>query len=288
MKKILGIFLLLQLLWIPNVYAEELPTISVGSFDAYIGEKIVVPITIENNPGCSYLGIHVYYDMNSLEYVDSKLKGLENADTKDIVRSEDMITLYAMAYSENKSMNDNGVIAELTFNVKENAMTSTLRIEVTDFGGEDLVDYKFIENEGIVRINDKKAPNTKEDLTQSIPSYTEGDVTWKSSDENIATINEQGEVTFSNEGTTTITGTDSEGNVVVEKDYKVVDDHKENQQEEKKVKDKESKKDNQKENQKETTPIYILITIGILFIVGCIIILVIKLKKNKKNKANSQ
>ncbi len=274
MKKILGIFLLLQVLWIPNVYAEELPTISVGSFDAYIGEKIVVPITIENNPGCSYLGVKIYYDMNSLEYVDSKVKGLKGADMKDIVRSEDMITLYAMAFNEGKIITDNGVVAEITFHVKESASTSTLRMEVTDFGGEDLVDYEFNQKEGVIRIADKKDLDSSENLTQLVPPTTEGEITWKSDDEKVATIDEQGNIKFSGEGSTTITGTDSEGNVVLEKDYTVVDQEKEKQKE---------KKNNQSKNHIFS---YILIPLGILLIVGCIIILIIFSHK-KKSKVNT-
>lgn len=282
MKKLLGIFLLLQVLWIPNVYAEELPTISVGSFDAYIGEEITVPITIQNNPGCSYLGVKIYYDLNQLEYVNSKLKGLKNADMKDIVRSNDMITLYAMAIDEGKYMKDQGTIAEITFHVKEDATTSTLRIEVTDFGGEDLVDYQFKQVEGVIRIADKKNLYSKDDLTQLVPPTTEGEVIWKSDDEKVATIDEQGNITFSGEGSTTVTGTDSDGNIVLEKEYKVVADKKEN------PKDKENKnKTKQNEHKKNELFIYTLISLGILSIIIVILLIARFSFKKKKSKENT-
>ena len=282
MKKILGILVVLQVLFVPNVYAKELPTISVGSFDAYIGEKIVVPVTIENNPGCSYLGIHIYYDTNSLEYVSSKLKGLSNSDMKDIVNSNDVITLYAMAFTEGKSINDNGVVAEITFTVKENAKTSTLRMEVTDFGGEDLVDYEFNQNDGTIRIADKKDLNTSEDLTQLVPPNTNGEVIWKSKDENIATVDDKGNVTFSNEGNTTITGLDKDGNVVIEKDYTVVDQNKKETEKKQEEKKKEDTKEKEKKQERENSLIYILIALGTILII-CLVTILLKHKlKNKK------
>lgn len=260
MKKILGIFFLLQILWIPNGYANELPTISVGSFDVYVGEKIVVPITIKNNPGCSYLGIKVSYDENGLEYIDSKLKGLENADMKNIQKDDNVITLYAISFQEDKSMDDNDVIAEITFMVKEKATTSTLRVDVTDFGGNDLVDYEFRENDGIIRIVDKRLSNTKEDLTQYLSPSTDAVIIWKSMDEDIAEVDERGQVFFSNQGTTTITGIDSDGNIVVEKEYTVVDEVKQQQSEEK------------QKNQE----FFIFISFGVFLILCCILIFIRK------------
>jgi len=284
MKKILGILLALQVILIPNVYASELPTISVGSFDAYIGEDIVVPITIKNNPGCSYLGIHIYYDTNSLEYVNSKLKGLSNSDMKDIVHSNDVITLYAMAYTEGKFMNDNGVVAEITFHVKENAINSTLRMEVTDFGGEDLVDYEFNQEDGMIRIGNKKEPNTKEDLKAELPPSSNEVTTWSSNDESIAAVDENGNVTFSNEGTTTVTGLDKDGNVVIEKDYTVVDENKKEEGKKQGAKKKENKKE--KQESKENEFFYILIVLGTILILSLIIILLIYKHCSKSKKAN--
>ncbi len=277
MKRILGIYLLLQILLIPNVYAEELPTISVGSFDAYIGEKIVVPITIKNNQGCSYLGIKINYDDSSLDFLDSKIKGLENADLKDIQRDEDVITLYAMAFQDNKTMKDNGVIAELSFQVKENAVTSELRLEVTDYGGEDLVDFDFRQENGIIRIAERKVTNSTEDLTQSLPS-SEGVVTWKSSDESVTSINEEGIATFSKEGTSKITGLDSDGNIIIEKEYSVVD-------ETKKAK-KETEKEDERKKKKPNGIIYIFGSLGILLILSILLIIIKYCHHSRIKKAN--
>lgn len=282
MKKVLGICLLLIYTLVPNVYAKELPTISVGSFDVSIGDKISVPIQLENNEGFSYIGIKITYDESSLKYVEAELIGLEEADLKDIANDKDTVTMYAVCMNETKVIKTNGSIANITFQVKEEAKNSNLKIEVTDYGKEDLIDLEYIKQDGEIRVLRKQSVKEKEDLNQYIPPTNEQEIYWESQDPTVATIDKDGIITFQEEGKTTITGKDEKGNVIVSKEYNVVNEKKEQKEE------KITQKDEELKTEKEVllSPNSIVVIVLILVTIVSSILIIKKIRNIKRMHKN--
>lgn len=262
MKKILGMILLLICILFSNVYANELPTLTVGSFDASIGEEITIPITLENNrDGFACIGLKIGYDSKNLEYVSAKIKGLKEAQMKDISNTNDSIFLYALVYDDDKILKDNGVIAEIKFKVKDNAITSDLKVVQLDYGDKELNRLEYKVNDGKIKIVEKEKKSSTKDLSSLIENKENKKIKWKSSDNKIAIVDKDGKVTFKNNGTTVITAEDDDGNLLLEKEYKV------------------TSKDSKNDNKKEISIVGILVFI-FLVIVSIIAIIIFR-KKNK-------
>lgn len=207
------------MIFVHNVYAKELPTITVGSYNAYIGEKITIPVNLSNNEGVSFLGFKIEFDTESLEYVDSKINGLENAQLKEIdINDKNIITLYALTIDEEKTINDNGEIATLTFKVKEDAKSSEIKINVTDYGNANLEQLERNSSNGNVKILIKMDSGEKIQIEKD-----DNVASFETSDSNIATVDEEGNINFKKNGEVTIISRDKEGNILEEKTYKVKD-----------------------------------------------------------------
>ena len=232
MKKIFIILFILVLSIYPNLTckAEELPTIKVGSCYAYNGEKVSIPITIKNNKGFSYLGAKIRYDSTKLKYVSSKLRGLNNASMKKI----------------DIGINDNGEIASIDFEVINNDLEE-IPVEITvDSFGKDRTDIKTKSINGVVKVIDFAKKGSSLDLSDKVQKRNDeyivnnkdkkdnktkdedsqvkkAETIWKSSNEDVATVDKKGNVTFKNNGTVSITARDENNNLLLEKKYKVDD-----------------------------------------------------------------
>lgn len=266
MKKILLILIsIFSIILLDNVKAKELPTFEVGSYDAINGEEFTIPITLSNNKNCSYLGFKITYDTNSLDYVNSSVNGLKNAQIKDIkINDDNVITLYALTVSEDEFIDDNGTIANITFKVKDQAKDSKVTIKVTDYGDIDLnkIDFKSID--GTITIYNKVEKDDEVNINNELDKDTKVEE-WTSSNEDIAQVDNDGNIKFKSDGEVTITGTDSNGNTIT-KTYKVGD-------EEDTKKEKEDKK---------KFPINIIIIASVILII--LVIVIIFIFKNNKLK----
>lgn len=229
MKKILGITLLIISMLFSNVYASELPTITIGSSNASIGDEITIPVTLENNKdGFACIGLKISYNSRSLEYVSAKIKGLKDAQMKDISNTNDIVFLYALVYDDDKILKDNGVIAEIKFKVKDEAITSDLKVVQLDYGDKELNRLEHKTNDGKVKILEKGKISSTKDLSNLIENKDNKKIKWKSSDNKVATVDKDGKVTFKKDGNAVITAVDEDGNILLEKEYNVSNKNKDN------------------------------------------------------------
>ena len=261
MKKILLIALLVlsNLLF---VKAEELPTFEVGSYNAIVGEEITISVSIKNNAGFNYIGFKLEYDTTSLEYVDSRIIGLDDFELKQITNnSNNKIVMYAISLADSL-MKENGEIAKIKFKVKENAKTSDLKIDVTDYGVSSGEAIKFDFKNGKVTISNANKVgdtlDTKDDFEVENPS----DYKWESSDNSVASVSEDGKITFKKDGDVTITQKDKDGNVINSKVYKI--------------------SNNQNKNENENNLTYIIIIIVVIIILLVLAVLSFNFIKKRK------
>ena len=148
---------------------------SVGSAEAKLGDTIVIPVSVENNPGIVSLKLAVSYDSAVLE-----LASVEVGDF--VVAEQDGVTVGspsfgpiennpftinwvdALATGNNKT---NGVVANLTFKVKEDAAEGATEISVS-YNPNDVFDtnYENVTFEckaGIVTVSDSIPGDTNAD-----------------------------------------------------------------------------------------------------------------------------
>lgn len=217
-KKILIIGICLVAL---NVKAEELPIFTIGSSTAYKDETITVPITLQNNPGFSYLGVKIRYDSSKLEYVSSNLTNdFNNADLKGIeINAKKTITLYALTSSDNL-IKVAGKIAEIKFKVISDKIEDiSIEATIDNFGNSNDEEIAISKKDGIIHVVNHGEVGKKEVIEKD--NIKSDKVIYKSSNEDVATISEDGIVTFKNSGTTEIEVTDENGNSLYKKEYKV-------------------------------------------------------------------
>lgn len=222
---IIGIYFILNL----NVQAEELPTFKVGSATAYKDETITIPITLSNNSGFGFLGVKIRYDTEKLEYVDSYITAkLSKASLKGIeINAKKTITLYALTSNEDDVIKDNGKIAEIKFKVLSNT-TEDVKVEATidNFGKGKNEEIKVNKIDGTIHITTHGVVGKNEDLSSEIKDVLKKDqkeekITWQSSNEKVATVDAEGNVTFKKNGTAKIEALTEDGTVIYEKSYKV-------------------------------------------------------------------
>ncbi len=268
-KKILIIGICLVAL---NVKAEELPIFIIGSSTAYKDETITVPITLQNNPGFSYLGVKIRYDSKKLEYVNSHLTNdFDNADLKGIeINAKKTITLYALTSSDNLIKAD-GKIAEIKFKVISDKIEDiSVEATIDNFGNTNDEEIDISKKDGIIHIINHGEVGKEEVIEKD--NLNSDKVIYKSSNEDVATVSEDGIVTFKNSGTTEIEVTDENGNSLYKKEYKV---------------DKPNTKD--KSKKKNSTFLYIVFGIFISIIIVIFLIKIIhhNIEKGNEKKENS-
>ena len=269
MKKII-LTLILCLCFSLNVKAKELPTFVVGSSNANKGDEIIIPINIKNNIGFTFIGFKLTFDTNSLEYIDGTIKNLDEFEIKQVaLNDKKKVVFYAITLTSDKMMKDDNQLLELKFKVLEDAKNSDLNLLVTDYGDSDLNQFKYEVENGKVTILNNVVVGDSENLNPS----QEENVTWESSDNTKATIDEFGNVTFKDTGEVTINKKNNKGKIIDSKIYNIKD------KEIKEVKIAKPKEEDANNN----LQIIIIISLFILLIGSIFIIRLLKRRRIAKN-----
>ena len=261
MKRIL-LMLCLLFMFIQNVNAAN-TTFELTEAKGMKGDTITVKLKINSNPSFGILGAKLDYDETKLEYESSKIIGLDNAMMKDAAESKGVVTLYAFSIDKDKLMDDTGDIFEVQFKIlSDESEESKIKLEITDFAIDEVESLRYTANDGIVAIEKSKNKVSTSDTISLKDKIDKQKVQWKSSNSDIAVVDENGNVTFKKNGDVTITATDGE-KVIFEKEYRVDD----------------NKKDNKQNNN-----IFIIVCVSLVVILGIGVFYIIKNKNEKRKK----
>lgn len=170
---ITAICLLLSVMTMFASAAGEKGMITVDSVSAKVGEKVTVPIKMEQNPGLLAIVFSVTYNKDVLSFdsinYSGKLFSKDEIDINSDLTGEVVLSL--MTSSLTKDVTGTGEIASIVFTVNKNATNGTYPItaNVTSSGNmsgqavnasEQLVDFDFI-NGTITVSGGKDAPKTE-------------------------------------------------------------------------------------------------------------------------------
>lgn len=208
------------------VSALNLPTMKVADVDGYIGESVDVTITLENNPGFSTASVKFDYDETRIE-----LTGAELCSGFASGASVSYDNLPYLTFVKNKDTTASDFVT-LTFKVLETAPLGDAEItvlysegDISNYAEED-VNFEIISGKVSVKrrpvaangvtVSKKSlsiAEGSSEILTAIVmpDNCTDKTVTWKSNDDKIATVDNNGKVTAIKKGTTVITVTTTDG-----------------------------------------------------------------------------
>jgi hypothetical protein len=269
MKKLMTfIFLLVMPLL---VYADSETIFSLNEIESSPGNNVTVILNMDNKQEFGVLTAKVHYDSTKLEYVSSQLKGLD-AMLRGSDKNEEtgIVAFYAINLSD-KMMKDNGNVFLIEFKIKEDVTEDIpLELEIKDFGKDENTKLAYSVQNGLIKIKanvntveKNKSVDLTDELEKAIKENSENpdekiEISWSSSNDDVATVDENGHVEFKKDGNVTIEAKDSEGNVIYSKDYN--------------VKEKVSKNYHIKE-----------IIIGVV-IIGIIALIIVWRKKCKKRK----
>ena len=231
MKRI--ILLILILIFPTIIFADEITTFSLNEVTASPGNNVTIKLDIENNPAFGVLTARVKYDNTKLEYVSSELIGIKTSlKGTDKNQSKGIVALYAITLDESKLMKNSGEILKIEFKINEEVTEDIpLELEIVDYGISDTKTLEYNKNDGIIHIKsnvDTVSKDKKENLLDKAKEKIkelekQDDIKWTSSDENIAIVDKDGNVTFKDNGNVTIEAKDEEGNIIYTKDYYVKD-----------------------------------------------------------------
>ncbi len=199
--------------------SEEIPKIYIDNITATSNEEILVNVNLINNKGLSYISFIVNYPLESLEYISSEvnidgdLKGSE-------INLDNHLAFYSL--SINNLINNNGTILKIKFKVKDNIKEDiVILIEEVSAGIEENEEQVNTEN-GLIHIIDSE--NVKKDenisLIDEIKNKDLENITWESSDESVAVVDKNGNVTFLKDGIVTIKAKNN-NEILLEKKYKI-------------------------------------------------------------------
>ncbi len=231
MKKILFWFLLF--LFPLCVHAADETIFSINEVTASPGNNVKVVLNVKNSQDFGVLTARIHYDKTKVTYVSHDLKGLKNGILRgaDNNTEKGFVVLYGITLSTNKLMNDNGKILEIEFLVNDNATGDMpLEIEIVDFGVDENTTLKYKKNDGTIHIKNDVTnvkPSEQKEVTNNFKEelkkndVKDEDITITSSDEDVATVGEDGNIEFKNDGNVTIEAKDKDGNVVYSKEYLV-------------------------------------------------------------------
>lgn len=231
MRKILFWFLLF--LFPFCVHAADKTIFSLNEVTASPGNKVTINLNIDNKEKFGVLTARIHYDKTKLDYDSHNLLGLKNGVLRGADNNADkgLVVLYGVTLSDKKLMTDNGKILEVVFTVKEDVSEDIpLALEIVDFGIDENKNLEYEKKDGIIHIKgnvvnvkpDDK-PSFNDDLKEELKKQDvdENDITITSSDEDVATIDENGNIQFKKDGNVTIEAKDKDGKVVYAKEYLV-------------------------------------------------------------------
>ena len=222
MKKIL-VILLVFFLSVQPVNAKD-TSFELTDERGMKGETITVKLEINDNPSFGILGATLDYDETKLEYKSSKIIGLDNAFMKDYDNNNGQVMMYAFCIDRDSLMDDTGNIFEVEFEViSEEVEQSKIKLEITDFAIDETETLNYTTKDSTITINRKTETVSSSEnisLKDEIEGQDEEDIKWHSSNTDVATVDENGNVTFKNNGEVTITAT-SNDNIIFEKNYEV-------------------------------------------------------------------
>ena len=230
MKKKL-IFIIL--LFIPFIVkADEKTIFTINEVTSAPGSTVTVKFNIKNNSEFGVLTARVKFDNTKLEYLSGNLNAFNSASFKGIDKNKNkgLVAIYAISIS--RKLKDTGDVATMEFKIndtiKEN-LDIPITLEIVDYGinADEALEYEV--NDGIIHVNadtEITTKNTKESLKEKYKEKLKeknkdsDDITWESSDEEIAKVDD-GVVEFKKDGNVTVEARDKDGNVVYSKDYYV-------------------------------------------------------------------
>ena len=128
--------------WIPiqaNASTGGDLTFAVGSYvEAARGGTVTVPITVSNNPGFSAVGLVITYDSNVLVITGvSALVSAMPLNSQFALTTNPGTQWIRFANTNNTDWSGNGVIANITFNVNQNATDGPSFIGLSFIGAPD-------------------------------------------------------------------------------------------------------------------------------------------------------
>lgn len=204
------------------------PTISIGSATGCVGDRVTVPVTIENNPGVVGVFLDIAYDPTKLSLVDATDTELLSGGifTNKLEQTPFALTWEASLDHDNTS---NGVIANLTFEILEVCEDETIALSSPH--GIINYDMEFVQFDlisGVIHTSEASVPVSEITLSQTqlhldpsetlalsavvAPSNaTNQTLKWTSSDETVAVVSDTGEVTALKGGSAIITATATDG-----------------------------------------------------------------------------
>ncbi len=225
----LFVFIVFFMMFCSQALAEEKTVFSIDKVKAVSGDTVSVSVSMDHNPKFGYLSISVGYDVDQLTYVDCSINGFSNAMMKGCTKNEKgSVVFYALTIYEtdDKLMDDTGDIFDIQFEISE-AVTEDipLTLNVTDYGRDTKTNLDFeVENASIEIVSDVILGNVNDSVhlyNEQLEEYEREKIIWSSSDSDIASVDEDGIVTFKKEGDVTIVATTEDGDIILEKSYKI-------------------------------------------------------------------
>ena len=257
MKKIFLIISLLALFYTMDVSALDKSVFTVSSINANPGDEVTISINLNNSSKYNTIGMFIPLNTLMVEYVSCKINGFSDASMKNCgYNPKNEVTFYALQ-ADGDLLNDNGNILDIKLKVKENITEDiplSIRINSFDKNSEKL-EYDIIS--GVIKLNGE-VKTTSVDSKEELGKEVDGEVEWSSTNDDVAKVDSNGNVSFKEIGNTTIVAKDKNGKTVYEKSYQV--------------------------NKKEKFSIikYLIIVAILLAIIGIIYVIIIAIIKKKK------
>ncbi len=206
LRKILIFIVILLMPTIINAKVE----LSLNTINSRPNETVELDLNIKNNEGIGYFNCEIVFDNNKVEYIDSKILGLENALLKEIVLNIDNnLSFYAITIDENKLIDDNDKILNIKFKIKDHISGDIpITIENVSIGKDENIEYDYVVKNGLIHVLNQEtvSKDSSINLNSEISSnVNEKDIVWSSTNPDVGNIND-GKLSFYKSGKTTVVG----------------------------------------------------------------------------------